>query len=109
MAPCRTLHRRQSRKREEIRDWIHADVRVEQHVQLLGGNNLPRLREIAGQNDPLISLLCDAPGNRVNRCFKRKSADTNPRFFDVLDEPLCYATDAVVMEKLREHPHAHWS
>ena len=51
MSPHRALDWSQSAEGEEITQWFHADIRVQEHVQAQPGDQFPRARQVERQVD----------------------------------------------------------
>ena len=63
MPPGHALHRRQPRERQRVSEAIHADVGVEQNVELIFENDLSRRGEIIRQHNILIGRGAESIGD----------------------------------------------
>ncbi len=99
MAPGHALHGRQPGERQEVREWVHAEVGVEQHVQPLPGDTLPGQVQVLRQRDDLVGALPDGVGHRVvlARRVEEDDAEIGPR--QAANQPGVEPPDGVVVKE----------
>ena len=103
MSPRGALHRRETRERQKISEGVHADVGVEQHVELLFRYDIARRRQMVREIYPAIRVRLDKPPYFVVLPM-RKPVHRHVKMFagQLRDDPLEHRANRVVVEILRD-------